>query len=76
MSRAVVSLLTTAVIAIAALGTLLIWHFVRRARLIRAGLNPPRPVRWPEINREPAPRTGTGADPNPLADTDTNLESL
>jgi hypothetical protein len=60
VSRAVASLLATAVFAIAVLGGLLIWHLVRRARLIRAGLNPPRPVRWPAvepIEKPPAPLT-------------------
>jgi hypothetical protein len=51
VSRAVASLLATAVVAIAAVGGLLIWHLIRRGRLIRAGLNPPRPVRWPAIAR-------------------------
>ena len=49
VSRAVASLLAASVVAIAALGVLLIWHFMRRARPIRAGLNPPRTVRWPAV---------------------------
>jgi hypothetical protein len=57
VSRAVASLLGTAVVAIAVLGALLIWHLVRRGRLIRAGLSPPRPVRWPAIEpRDTEPR--------------------
>ena len=31
------------------LGALLIWHFVRRGRLIRERLSPPRTVRLPEF---------------------------
>lgn len=50
VSRAVASLLAASVVAIAMLGALLIWHLVRRGRLIREGLNPPRPVRWPAID--------------------------
>ena len=34
--------------ALAALG-LLIWHIIRRGRLIRERLNPPRIVRLPEL---------------------------
>jgi hypothetical protein len=59
VSRAVVSLLGASVIAIAALGALIIWHLVRRGRLIREGLNRPRPVRWPAVDpieRDPGDR--------------------
>jgi hypothetical protein len=49
VSRAVASLLAVSIVAIAALGVLLIWHLARRARLIREGLNRPRPVRWPAV---------------------------
>jgi hypothetical protein len=47
--RAVASLLAASVVSIAVLGALLIWHLVRRGRLIRQGLAPPRPVRWPAL---------------------------
>jgi hypothetical protein len=47
--QAVATLLGTFLVALAALGALLIWHLVRRGRLIREGLNRPRPVHWPEI---------------------------
>jgi hypothetical protein len=47
VSRAVASLLAASVVSIAVLGALLIWHMVRRGRMIRQRLAPPRPVRWP-----------------------------
>ena len=52
VSRAVASLLAASVVAIAVLGALVIWHLVRRGRLIREGLNPPRPVRWPDVETD------------------------
>ena len=57
VKRAVTSLLATSIFAIAALGALLIWHFVRRGRLIREGLRPPRPIRWPAV--KPIERSAT-----------------
>jgi len=48
LGRAVAALLGTGLFALAALGALLIWHLVRRARLIRERLNPPRIVRLTE----------------------------
>jgi hypothetical protein len=74
VSRAVASLLAASVAAIAVLGALIIWHLVRRGRLIREGLNRPRPVRWPvvdpvEFQREhegdPDLSTGGRHDPEP-----------
>jgi hypothetical protein len=67
VSRAVASLMAASVIAIAALGALVIWHLVRRGRLIREGLSRPRPVRWPAIepierNSEAANETKTGTE--------------
>ncbi len=65
MSQAVTSLLATAVAAIAVLGGLLIWHFVRRARLIREGLSSPRPVRWPIVEPDvPKPTSTTTTTTN------------
>jgi hypothetical protein len=61
VKQAVASLLATALLAIAVLGGLLIWHFVRRARLIRERLSPPRPVRWPAV--ESIERTEPDPDP-------------
>jgi hypothetical protein len=49
IGRAVAVLLGTGVFAIAALGALLIWHMVRRGRLIRERLSAPRVVRLPEL---------------------------
>jgi hypothetical protein len=74
VSRAVASLLAASVAAIAVVGALIIWHLVRRGRLIREGLNHPRPVRWPAVepsvlerererNRDPA--NGSHGDPEP-----------
>src|SRR5207253_672134 len=52
---AVVSLMGAGLVAMAALGALLIWHFIRRGRLIRERLGPPRVVRLPEIDPKPSP---------------------
>jgi hypothetical protein len=49
LSEAVVALLGTFLVALAAIGSLLIWHLVRRARLIRHRLAPPRIVQLPEL---------------------------
>jgi hypothetical protein len=53
IGRAVSGLLAAGLVGIAALGVLAIWHLVRRGRLIRERLAPPKPVRLPEV--EPAP---------------------
>ena len=42
--RAVVSLLGVGVFSIGIIGVLMIWHLVRRGRLIRDRLNPPKHV--------------------------------
>jgi hypothetical protein len=62
VSRAVATLLGTFLVAIAALGALLIWHLVRRGRLIREGLNRPQPVRWPEIKPDTAQNRDSDRD--------------
>jgi hypothetical protein len=49
LGRAIASLLATGLVALAAIGGLLIWHLVRRGRLIRERLNPPRNVTLPEL---------------------------
>jgi hypothetical protein len=49
IGRAVAILLGTTLVAIAAIGALVIWHLIRRGRLIRERLNPPRRVGLPEI---------------------------
>ncbi|HZW32622.1 MAG TPA: hypothetical protein VFF52_18050 [Isosphaeraceae bacterium] len=60
LSRAVASLLAIALVALGAIGALVIWHLVRRGRLIRERLSPPRIVRIPEF---PGPEV-TGHDPD------------
>ena len=54
IGRAASALLAVGLAAIAAIGSLAIWHLIRRGRLIRERLAPPRIVRLPEI--EPPPR--------------------
>lgn len=54
LGEAVAALLGTALVALAAIGGLVIWHLVRRGRIIRDRLDPPRIVRMPE----PPPITG------------------
>ncbi len=49
LGQAVASLLGTALVALAAIGGLAIWHLVRRGRLIRERQAPPRIVRMPEL---------------------------
>jgi hypothetical protein len=48
LSRAVAALLGTFLVAVAAFGGLLIWHIVRRGRMIRERLNAPRIARLPD----------------------------
>jgi hypothetical protein len=48
LGRAVAALLGTFLVAMAALGGLLIWHTMRRGRLIRERLNAPRVVHLPD----------------------------
>ena len=45
LGKAIAALLGTGLVTLAALGGLLIWHIIRRGRLIRERLNPPRIVR-------------------------------
>jgi hypothetical protein len=49
LGRAVAVLLGTTLVAVAAFGALLIWHIIRRGRLIRERLSAPRVVRLPEF---------------------------
>jgi hypothetical protein len=49
IGRAIAVLLGTGLVAFAAFGALLIWHIVRRGRLIRERLSAPRIVRLPEF---------------------------
>ena len=43
------SLLGVGIASIGVLGALMIWHLVRRGRLIRESLSPPRDVRLPDL---------------------------
>ena len=45
VGKAIAALLGTGLVTLAALGGLLIWHILRRGRLIRESLNSPRVVR-------------------------------
>ncbi len=56
IGRAVAILLGTTLVALAAIGALVIWHLIRRARLIRERLNPPRKIWVPEIPADEADR--------------------
>ncbi len=49
LGRAIAMLLGTGLIAFAAVGGLLIWHIIRRGRLIRERLSAPRVVHLPEF---------------------------
>jgi hypothetical protein len=58
LGKAIAALLGTTLVTFVALSALLIWHLVRRARLIRERLNPPRVVELPEfpgdqVDRQP-----------------------
>jgi hypothetical protein len=50
LAEAVAGLLGTALVALAAIGGLVIWHLVRRGRIIRDRLDPPKVVRRPELS--------------------------
>ncbi len=52
LAEAVAALLGTAIVAIAAIGGLVIWHLIRRGRLIRERQGPPRIVRWPDLTED------------------------
>jgi hypothetical protein len=49
LAKAFVYLLGTTLVAVTAMSVLLIWHLMRRARLIRERLNPHRVVKLPEL---------------------------
>jgi hypothetical protein len=70
VSRAVASLLAASIVSIAVLGVLLIWHLVRRGRLIRQGLHPPRPVHWPAL--DPGEPNAPQPQPPPIPTEDNN----
>ncbi len=56
LGRAVAELLGTTLVAVAALSALLIWHLVRRARMIRERLSPPRAVELPDFTGDKVDR--------------------
>jgi hypothetical protein len=49
LGRALATLLGVGVGCIGILGALILWHLVRRGRLIREGLKPPREARLPDL---------------------------
>src|SRR5262249_25135424 len=49
LGRAVAALLGTVLVALVAIGALLLWHVRRRGRLIRERLAAPHNVRMPEV---------------------------
>jgi hypothetical protein len=74
--QAVVRLLGVGVFTIGVVGALTIWHLVRRGRLIRARLGPPRDVRLPDLALgsvlRPEPiRPGRASDKRTIGDDDT-----
>ncbi len=54
IGRAVAGLLGWGLVATAVLGLLALWHLVRRGRILRANLTPPKAVSLPED--VPSPR--------------------
>jgi hypothetical protein len=61
LGREIARLLGIGVATIALMGALLIWHFVRRGRMVRERLGPPRVVRLPDLE----PKTPAKSDPEP-----------
>jgi hypothetical protein len=57
LGKAIAALLGTGLVTLAALGGLLIWHIMRRARLMRERSNPPRsarPLELPDREADPS----------------------
>jgi hypothetical protein len=61
LGRAIAALLGVGLACIGILGALTLWHLVRRGRLIREGLNPPRKVQLPDLG----PGEPEGGRPEP-----------
>jgi hypothetical protein len=59
VTQAVARLLAVVVVSIGVLGALVIWHLVRRGRLIRDRLPPPRDAGLPELTSETDPDVDT-----------------
>jgi hypothetical protein len=57
LRNAVSSLIGTSLFAFAVIGILLIWHFKRRAQLIRERLSPPRKVSLPDVKQQASDET-------------------
>jgi hypothetical protein len=68
LARAVGSLLIASLAGFAAIGVLVIWHLVRRGRLIRERLHSPRAVRLSAAEpNEPPDVEETSAGPDDIA---------
>jgi hypothetical protein len=57
IGRAVVILLGWGLVASTVLALLALWHLIRRGRILRANLAPPKVVSLPEIETKPGPPT-------------------
>jgi hypothetical protein len=62
LGRAVAVLLGTVLLSLIALTVFLIWHLIRRGRLIRDRLEPPRPSRLEPLDGGSTPPTSTLPD--------------
>jgi len=61
---AAVTWMGMALVVVATLGVFVIWHLVRRGRLIRDGQPPPRHIELPELGpSEPQPGSGVAEPP-------------
>jgi hypothetical protein len=67
VTQAVARLLGVTIAAIGVIGVLVIWHLVRRGRLIRNRLRPPRATLLPEP--EAGPDLDLELDPEPERDS-------
>ncbi len=56
-------------LGVGAISFLAIWHLLRRGRLIREGLSPPRDVKLPDVRALLA--SGAGTEPEPPDDPQT-----
>jgi hypothetical protein len=59
VGRAAATWLALALVSIVTLGALVVWHLIRRGRLIRESLGPPRIVDRPDLER-PLPEQDPG----------------
>lgn len=48
VGRALAALLSVGLVSLSALGAFVVWHLVRRGRLIRESLGPPRRISLPD----------------------------